>query len=738
MLGQSGGSGMAQGMGRPLALRMALLVMALLALCLLAVPAQAARDGGSEQVRVELLPEWDGVPAEGGSFWIALRQSIIPGWHTYWLNPGDSGQPTEIRWDLPAGGSVEPIVWPHPQRLPYGPLVNFGYEREVVLLSRVTLPGGLTPGSRVPLEARVRWLACEEICIPQEADLALSLPVVAGAAQPDPAAGAVIGAALGALPQPSPWPVTFDVVEGRLVLGVAAPETANAFASGRVDEVVFFPEPDGLIVNATAQTAGFGEGGFTVATDAGFKLVTEGITPPERFTGLLVIAEMVNGERLERAVSFEATRAGVPPAWMAAVPAARTPSSGGGSVLQALGLAVLGGLILNLMPCVFPVLFMKAFGFVEAARENPWQVRAHGMAFTFGVLVSFAVVGGALIALRAAGEQIGWGFQLQSPAVVTALIYLLLAVGLSFSGVFDVGRSLVDAGSEATRRGGLVGPFFTGVLATLVATPCTAPFMGTAIGFGLTQSSAVALGIFLALGFGMALPWLVLSFSPGLLRLLPRPGAWMEFSKKFLAFPIYATAAWLLWVLTQQVGADGLAAALAGAVLIAFAAWLYGQVQDGPGGWRRVGGGLAVMALGGALALLWPLNAATPPASAVTTSDTAQADYEPYSAARLAALRAEGTPVLINATAAWCITCLVNERVALSAPAVVADLEARGVAYLKADWTNRDPEITRLLDQFSRSGVPLYVLYPSGQEAAPVVLPQLLTEAILLDALERI
>ncbi len=404
--------------------------------------------------------------------------------------------------------------------------------------------------------------------------------------------------------------------------------------------------------------------------------------------------------------------------------------------------ALIGGLILNVMPCVFPVLFMKAFGFVEAARKDAGAVRLHGIAFMLGVVLSFAAVGGALIALRTTGAQIGWGFQLQDPLFITGLIYLLLLVGLNLSGVFEIGQSLIGVGSQTQTGRGTVGAFMTGVLAAVVATPCVAPFMGAAIGFGLSQPAPIALGVFVALGFGMALPWVLLAFFPPLLRLLPRPGAWMDMAKKLLAFPVYATAAWLLWVLTQQIGPASLAAALAGAVLTGFAAWAWGMSQ----GARHplIGAGVAAVAFALAVAASLivikpdaaPLSAASASAPAGPgAGPAASADFEAFTPARLASLRDAGTPVLLNATAAWCITCLVNEQVALSQPEVVARLEAADIVYMKADWTRRDPEITRLLDGFGRSGVPLYVLYPANG-GDPVVLPQVLTPRIVLDAID--
>ncbi len=699
-----------------------------------------ANPTATEHVEVEFLAEWEAIPADGGEFWVALRQRIIPGWHTYWRNPGDSGEPTHVMWALPPGFESGEIQWPYPERLPYGPLVNFGFSGEAVLLMRMTAPAGLTPGSSVDLPADVYWLVCEEICIPEQAQLTLTLPVAAGPPRTDARSTPVIAAAVAALPQPGPWETRFELRDGRILIGVDAPETAQSFGQGQIEEIALFPYQDGVIRNAAPQQVMYGPGGFTVSVEPGFRFTQEGMTRPERIEGVLVIRDRSNEDVLERAVIFDAGPGAIPQAMRAQGMGAGAGGAADVSIGQALLFAVLGGLILNLMPCVFPVLFMKAFGFVAAAREAPWTVRLHGIVFTTGVMVSFAAVAGVLIALRAGGEQIGWGFQLQSPVFVSLLVYLLLLVGLNLSGVFQVGTSVMGFGGSLGERSGLTGSFFTGVLATVVATPCVAPFMAAAIGFALSQPVVLALSIFLALGFGMALPWLALSFAPGLLKMLPRPGPWMDVFKQILAFPIYGTAAWLFWVLTQQMGAAGLAFVLAGAVLTAYAGWAFGAIQDpgARGGWRLTGGLTAAVALIGALALVLTLPSGQPAARAATqgAGESAALPFEPYSPERLDALLAEGKPVFVNFTAAWCISCLVNERVALSTPAVAERMAGAGIVYLKGDWTNRDPVIAQTLDSFGRSGVPLYLVYPAGG-AEPIILPQLLTETIVLDAFDR-
>ncbi|MCX7356482.1 MAG: thioredoxin family protein, partial [Alphaproteobacteria bacterium] len=397
-------------------------------------------------------------------------------------------------------------------------------------------------------------------------------------------------------------------------------------------------------------------------------------------------------------------------------------------------LAFAGGLILNLMPCVFPILSMKAVGLVRLADKERRVAHAHGLIFGAGVIVSFAVLAGVLIALRSGGAAVGWGFQLQAPWFVLFLSYLMFALGLNLSGIFRIGGGFVGAGGALAAKPGKTGAFFTGVLAVLVATPCTAPFMGVALGFALAQPALPALAVFLALGAGMAAPYVLLSLSPALLRRLPKPGPWMERFRQLLAFPMYATAAWLVWVLAQQSPVSGIALALGGFILIGFAVWLVRQMDGSRHAWRAAYAVLAAVALGGALSTLHFVEASAAPSPVGRA--VSMADAEPWSAARVEALRAEGRPVLVNFTAAWCITCLVNEKAALSTGSVQNILKSKNIAYLKGDWTRQDLAITAALASFGRSGVPLYVLYPPGGE--PIILPQILTEGGVLEELNRI
>lgn len=652
----------------------------------------------------------------GQPFWVALRLNLRDGWHTYWQNPGDSGLAAAIDWILPAGFAASGIHWPRPERIPVGPLMNYGYHGEVWLLTQIRPPTNLSDPEPLTLQARARWLVCREDCIPEEAALQLKLPVGAESAPLDPRWSEGFAAARQALPQPNPWPASFRATPDALTLELlAGPSAAN------VAGLTFFPAEDGIIDHAAPQTM--------QRSDSTIRLtVARGAAPalPESLAGVFVVQERLDdGRTTSHAFA------------LAAPPAESAPALAWPALARSLLLALLGGILLNLMPCVFPVLSLKALGLARHAHQSPGAARAHGVAYTAGVLVCFALVAGALVALRAAGEGIGWGFQLQSPTFVTLLAYLMFALALSLSGAFTVGGRIAGIGGRWADRPGYAGSFATGALAVVVATPCTAPFMGAALGFALTQPWPVSLTVFQALGLGLALPYLLLSFSPTLLRFLPKPGPWLERGKQLLAFPLYATAAWLVWVLGRQVGPDGVAAALAGAISIAFAVWLLQAIRAAGRGWRLAGRAGAIVALALALGLARLPVADSDPGYAVSKPSSSAVPWEPFSPARLAELQAAGRPILVNFTAAWCITCLVNERVALSSSRVAQKLADRAVATLKADWTHRDPAITAALAAFGRVGVPLYVLY-SPQTAEPVILPQILTEAVLLQNLQTL
>ncbi|RZL01366.1 MAG: thiol:disulfide interchange protein [Rubrivivax sp.] len=690
-------------------------------------------------VRAELVSSVTAV-RPGEQITVGLHQRIAPHWHTYWINPGDSGLPTTLEWHLPAGAVAGEIQWPAPHRFTQGPVTNHGYEDEVTLLSSIQVPSDAKPGTPLAIQAKAKWLVCREVCIPQEADLVLSLPVVAaGAARGE--VNPLIEQARRQLPVQPNWTAQ-AVLQAGGGLALRIPKVSANWKAA--SDVWFYPDEWGLIAHNAPQPR---QDDAAPTTSIQLTPGDSPATAGQVLKGVLVVAEGEGKAAVRRSYGISVTvspGAAGAPAQASAMPSQAPASSSAPpdlSLGSALVLALLGGLVLNLMPCVFPVLSIKALALLSHSEQTPREARLHGLVYTAGVLSSFALLGGLLIALKAGGSQVGWGFQFQSPVFVLAVAYLMFAVGLSLSGVFTIGGSVTGVGSSLASRGGYAGSFFTGVLATVVATPCTAPFMGGAIGFALGQPALVLMAVFLSLGLGLALPYLLLSWWPRLQRWLPRPGLWMERVKQVLAFPMYGAAVWLVWVLAQQAGIDAVAVALSGLLVLAFAAWIYDSSRASPAVFRHagtaaavlflavaVGGGYVGIQSSGALASSAEVNAASP--------GPGKAAWEPYSAGRLSDLRAKGQPVFVNLTAAWCITCLVNERVALSRPSVADAFKASGITYLKGDWTNQDPEISRVLSEFGRSGVPFYLLYPEGLHSKPVVLPQILTPEVVLAAVK--
>lgn len=691
--------------------------------------AQAESDrAATEQVSAQLLASVNAV-SPGETLWLGVQQKIIPHWHTYWINPGDSGVPTRIDWHLPEGVSAGAIQWPLPSRFALGPITNYGYADQVTLLTSVAIPESATIGSALPLSATVSWLVCEEICIPQKVELALTLPVVAPTATQSKAINPLIEAARAKLPQPSAWPLRLEPRTNGIVLRVlgAAAQLQSA------TEITFFADEWGRVEHGAEQVHRIDGDDVLIELTPGEKA----LSPGEALSGVLVISENSAAGTTRTGFSVRSDGSAAGPAADSSLTntgaeAQRTTATDL-SLLPAVLLAFLGGVILNLMPCVFPVLSIKALSLLKHSNYTARQTRLHGVVYTGGVLSSFAGLALLLIALKAGGTQIGWGFQYQSPLFVVLVAYLMFAVGLSLSGVFTLGASVAGVGSTLAERPGYTGSFFTGVLAAIVATPCTAPFMGAAIGYALVKPPLQLLAVFLSLGLGLALPYLLLTLWPLLRRHMPRPGVWMEWLKQALAFPMYAAAVWLVWVLAQQAGPNAIGFALGGMVIIAFAAWIFQNTRNGQAATRHVGSGVAIAALVLAVVSGYAGVANSTPAQSVATST--DKNWEAYSPQRLQNLRAQGKPVFINFTAAWCISCLVNDRVALQQASVVNAFREQGIAYLKGDWTNQDREISAKLAEFGRSGVPLYLYFPAGTDAEPVVLPQILTPEIVLSAL---
>jgi len=695
----------------------------LAALTLLAAFPAAAQPVDTGHLVAELVARDQSV-APGSTTYVALRQKIDKGWHTYWRNSGDSGEATRIAWTLPAGWTAGDIVWPAPSRQPTGPLMNYGYHDEVLLPVPITAPASARPGETITLKAAASFLVCEEICVPEDAVLTLTVRVADGLAKPDPKWGAPVARTLADAPAPAGFTATF----AKQGAGVALAVTGAALQGADVSDAYFFPFDSTAIDHAKPQKIERGPDGLTLTLTPGYAF-QEGAGPKE-MAGVLSLGA--------KAYEVAATPGALAPGASGLGPPAARSGLGGASLglPLAMAFALLGGLVLNLMPCVFPVLAMKAASLAGHAHE-PRAARLQGLAFLAGVLATFLALAGALIAVRAGGEAVGWGFQLQSPPVVAGLALLMLAVALNLSGVFEVGASLQGAGTGLASRGGLAGAFFTGALAVVVAAPCTAPFMAPALGWALTQSAATALAVFAALGLGFAAPFTLAAFAPALLARLPRPGPWMDGFKKLMAFPMYGAAAWLVWVLTIQAGETALARVFAAAVALALAAWLLGlaQARRAVGGRPLVLTGLgAVLAIAAILAAVWP-NYAAPGGSPAAVAQAGAVPYEAYSPERLAAAQAAGKPVFVNFTAAWCVTCQVNEKVAFATKGVADAFAETGAVYLKADWTRKDAVIEAELARHGRAGVPLYLVY-GAKGGEGVILPQILTEGLIVRALK--
>lgn len=665
----------------------------------------------------------------GESFRVALRLRPQPGWHTYWRNPGDSGLPTTIDWQLPEGVTAGAIQWPLPGTYRLADVVNYGYGEQTLHIVDMQLRQDWPAGEPLRLRAEAEWLICSDICVPESASLSLELPTAKGPAEPDPVWAPDFETAEARLPEAVDWPATMARDGEAIRLQLQLPPELKA-AGG----FTAFPITTDFVHHSAPQR--LQRRGDTLWLRQLASPYLE--TMPERSRWVLVAHDE---DKRARAFRLEAAAGEVPPAPESASDAASgrydAPASGAGAqpagaaaasdgsgpgLLPMLLAAFLGGLILNLMPCVFPVLAIKALGIVSAQGESRAHQRLHGLVYTAGVVLSCLAAAGLLLGLRAGGAALGWGFQLQSPVFVGALAYLFFAFGLSLSGVFTLGTRIMGLGQGLTQRQGLGGSFATGVLAVVVASPCTAPLMGAALGFAITQPPAVALLVFGMLGLGLAAPFLLVGLFPVLAKWLPRPGAWMEHFKQAMAFPLYLSVVWLLWVLARQAGSDALAAVLSGMVLIAFAAWLWHRPQ-------KPLLALRALALLGAAALL-ALPVMQPSAQSAVAKESSPNSWSPE---RVAELRAAGQTVFVNFTADWCITCLANERSVLSRDSVQQAFTGEDVHYLKADWTRSDPAITEALGGFGRNGVPLYVVYRDGGE--PEVLPQLLTRDIVLEAL---
>jgi len=696
----------------------------------------AAGPQRTERIEAELVPmsAW---AAPGSTAVVAIRQQIEPGWHTYWRNPGDSGGATTLTWTNPAGTEPGEIVWPVPERQRLAGLMNYGYSGVVYLPVPVEIPATARAGTTLPLTVRALFLVCsDEMCVPDELTLRLDVTVREGAAPPDPRHGSAIAAVLEQAPRPAGIEARIALEGGVLTLTAAG----GPLAAGDPGPGYFFPFEGGVIDHPAAQTGTWGPQGLTLRLRPGGAMTANGLTGP--VAGVLTTAHGAFEITAEPGAALAGTSGSGELAAAADGGAGDAAAAGTSAAvfLQAVLFAILGGLILNLMPCVFPILAMKAASLAASAHDVR-RARRDGLAFLAGVLTTFVLLAGALLALRAAGEAVGWGFQLQSPPVTAGLALLMLAVALNLSGVFHVGAGLQGAGSgPLARLPGAPGAFLTGVLAVVVAAPCTAPFMAFALGAALLMPWPMALLVFLGLGLGLALPFVVVSLTPGLLARLPRPGPWMERLKGLLAFPMYATALWLAWVFSRQTGAEALGLLFVAGLLLALGAWLIGGGQAermaGKRGRLHLTAGTVALLLAGA-ALFAAARAPVSQPEATASRPGAGPASAPWSTAAVEAALAEGRPVLVNFTADWCVTCKINERTSLASAGVTAAIERSNAVYLVGDWTRRDDAITAELQRHGRSGVPLYLLYAPGAPE-PRILPQLLTEGVVVDALKDV
>lgn len=681
--------------------------------------AQGARPpDNAPKVQAEFIPE-RGEVRPGETVTVALHKVIREGWHTYWLNPGDSGAPTFIEWELPEGWSTGDIQWPYPMRLPIGPLMNYGYEHEVALLVDVTVPEDAVAGETLTFPTDVGWLVCADVCIPEDATVDLNLTISNSPAPPSAETEKFFSGAREKLPLNASFTSHYDADDARFALHIEN----DAFVAAPPRDAVFYPYTDGIVEPPAAQNLRTVQNGLVLETVAGWEISDPEKRPGfEDVSGVLVLTSA--GGQTE-SFALTATPGIIP----VAVPLALADFG----FLSALLFAFLGGIILNLMPCVLPVLSMKALALANKAGA-PAEAKYEALAYAAGVISTFVVLALVLIGVRAGGSAVGWGFQLQQPIFVAALALLMFAVGLNLAGLFEISAGrFAGTGQNLTGKGGATGSFFTGTLAVVVATPCTAPFMAAALGYAAIQSAVISLSVFVALGLGFALPFVILGFSPTVLKHLPRPGPWMDVFKQVLAFPMFGAALWLVWVLAQQTGPDGLFAVFGAGLALAFALWAFGASSKASGKGSRLGIASAVVAL--ILVALLTARVGGSTAVQAEASGGGVLGYEPYSASRIAELRVAGTPVFVNVTAAWCITCLVNEQIALSGETLKNAFTENSVVALKADWTNQNPEITALLAEYGRNGVPLY-LYYAPNAAVAEVLPQILTESIVLAALE--
>lgn len=723
---------------------------------LLAAPRVAPAQGATPRTFINShttasLVSEAGTIAAGRPFWVALRLVMEPGWHTYWRSAGDAGGPTAIAWTLPAGFTVDTIVWPLPERLEIAGLVSFAYQREVLLPIRVTPPAAVDARDIV-LRGKLTWIACERVCIPGSVDVQLALGVAASP-KADAEWAPRIAAARAAAPGPLParWKATAATAGDRYQVTLTAPTPLDARG------VLFYPAlPDELFHFRHGEPQGARAVGKVLTLSL---TRAKGQVAAPRLSGVFVraggwpggaaayVANMrVEGAPVAKAVApaDSVPTGAVGGATGGPTPAAAVASAAGSAAPLSLGVALLlalaGGLLLNIMPCVFPVIAIKVMGFAQMGGVDPAMVRRHGLAFAAGVVISFWALAALLLLLRAGGSQLGWGFQLQSPWFVGTVAVLLFVLSLSLLGVVQVGVGFTRLGAHEGSRDGLSGSLLNGVLATVVATPCTAPMMGAALAYAVLRPAVESALVFTALAVGMSSPYVVLTWFPALLRRLPRPGPWMLTMKRLLSIPMFATVAWLAWVFARQTGGAGVLSLVAAMLLFSAVAWLLARAAVAHSArtrtvtlaWGAVATVLAVASVSYA-------STRTPPpvVAGSTYTDSYGLVWDAWTDEVVARHRAAGKVVFLDFTADWCLSCKVNERIAFGNKDVQEAFRSGHVALVRADWTARDDRIAAAVARFGRSGIPLYVVYPADASKPYALLPEVLTPGIVLAALKR-
>jgi thiol:disulfide interchange protein DsbD len=670
----------------------------------------------SGRAQVQLVTSYDQVEP-GQDLYIALSFQLERHWHTYWRNAGGPGMPVDIDWDMPATVSIGDMVWSLPQIVKTGPIVNYAFEDRLLIPMPLHIADTAKPGDVITINAEAAFLVCYEVCLPESAEISVS--VLVGTPQKDNRWHGNIARTLKKAPKPNPdYKAGAALENGQLILDIAWPE----YDAKTVKNAYFFPYIQDTSDADNDPHVSEGTTGLRLALTPGY-LLDDGIV--QDIEGVLAFDQKGDNGWQKTTIVVTASRTEMPAIGLSS--SASTSKANGASIglLAAVLGAFLGGMVLNLMPCVFPVLSLKALGFAKQSHDERGKIRFHGWMYTLGAVLSFLFLAALLLVLKASGAGLGWGFQLQNPIVVGGLALLFFAIALNLFGLFELGGSFQNTGSDLTQKDGASGTFFTGVLAVVVATPCTAPFMASALGFAFAQPAIITLLVFLALGVGFALPFLILSHAPGLLKRLPKPGAWMDTFKQFLAFPMLATSIWLTWVLTHLSGADGGARILLAMLMAGFGIWLLKRSST----FAKI---LAAASLICSIYLVATLNFAP----IETSSANAQTEQK-WSSEAVAALRAQGHPVFVDFTASWCVTCKVNERLVLDTQKT-KDLFARtNTKVLVADWTRKDAVIAAELARHGRSGVPLYLVYPAGTTPVdPQILPQTLSSGVMQRAIE--